>query len=112
MTKQQAMNCFLDGQFYTEGVTEFWSATMPDPLREGCPTLAGERLTVGSEVHCRPLRFTGNALLVCLQDSKGRTWYSWVHAENDSVALSKWPEETPPSGGTQYLLPIPHNPQG
>jgi hypothetical protein len=74
-------NCLLDGQFPTENVTEFWSVSMPDPTRDGVPVLVGEKLMVGSDVSCQPLRLVNNALLVCLRDSKGCNWYSWIHAD-------------------------------
>lgn len=90
--------CWQDGQFLTEGVTDFWSRKFGDG-----PDLGGERLTVGSEVACLPVKFTGQALLVCLTDIKGRDWFSWVWAEPAS--------EPAPKGGTQYLLPIPRSSQ-
>jgi len=72
--------CFADGHYTTERATDFWSKTVA-PYPGVYPTLAGERMTIGSEVQCVPLFFTGRALLVSITDSKGRDWFSWIHAE-------------------------------
>lgn len=66
--------CWHDGQYITERATEFWS------VRSEGDCLAGERKTMGSELICQPLRFTGKSLLVCLTDTNGKQWFSWIHA--------------------------------
>lgn len=71
--KRYLRNCFHDGQYLTERATDFWSK------RDDADCLAGERKCLGSEIACTPLRFTGSALLVYVEDTAGKTWYSWIH---------------------------------
>jgi hypothetical protein len=61
------------GEYVTERATEFWS------VRQADDCLAGERKTMGSDLVCLPIRFTGKALLVSLTDTNGKQWFSWIH---------------------------------
>lgn len=64
---------FARGEYVTERATEFWS------VRQADDCLAGERKTMGSDLVCLPIRFTGKTLLVCLTDTNGKQWFSWIH---------------------------------
>lgn len=72
---KQLRNAWHDGEFITERATDFWSQCR----KHLC---CGERKVFGSELHCQPLSFNGHSLLVCLTETNGKTWFSWIHPED------------------------------
>jgi hypothetical protein len=79
LNRKLLKNAMLDGAYELERLTDFWSQ------RDSTDCLAGERKAIGSGVMVTPLRYVtqskGNAcLLVCITDTKNRTWHAWIHA--------------------------------
>ena len=77
LTEQQQhrklLNAYLDGEYQLERPIVFFAQ------RDESDCLLGEQKTIGSEIICQPLRWTGQALLVCVTD-KNDNWYAWVHS--------------------------------
>lgn len=77
LTKQHLKNAFLDGNFCLERHQTFWSQI------DNNDVLMGDRKEMGSELNCQTIKLGKNnkSLLVGLTDTKGKNWYSWIHAE-------------------------------
>lgn len=73
-TAHHLKNAWIDGEYELERATDFWTQ------RDDTDCLAGERQFMGSGLMCKPLRFTGKSLLVYLVDTKGTTWFAWIHS--------------------------------
>lgn len=77
LTKQYLKNAYFDGNLCLERRQTFWSQIGNNDC------LMGDRKEVGSGVNCQTIKLGENnkSILVCLTDTKGNYWYSWIHAD-------------------------------
>lgn len=75
MNRDHLRNSLEAGCYTTERDSIFWKR-----CDDGTRTLSGAKLMVPQGSHCRPVRSTGNSLLVRYSQPNGDHWFAWIHA--------------------------------